>query len=196
MKFGINRDDRLNLVRPFAMLDLETLGTKVDSPIIEIGICHYKNGRYISNSEFVKPNWSKADPDTLKWWEKQPYWPDLKSNVERYGLDSVDEAIASLLDKFQICGIMLIDDLLKYYALGPQFDMSMLDKQSSDVPWHFRNVRDLRTTFDDLNNGDRPKVEMHHDIPHSAQYDAERQAKQLVYIQQTTNLQTTMNLVG
>lgn len=196
MKFGINRDDKLNLVRPFVMLDLETLGTKVDSPIIEIGICHYKNGNYISHSEFVQPNWNKSDPDTLKWWKDQPYWRQLNDNIQNYGLDSVDSALASLLDKFQFDGVTLIDDYLKYYALGPQFDMSMLDKQASGVPWHFRSVRDLRTTFDDLNNGDRPKIEMDHDIAHSARHDAERQARQLVQIQQRTNLQTTMNLVG
>lgn len=189
----------LNLVRPFAMIDLETLGTKSHHPIIEIGICYHKNGVFTARSEYIQPDWSLADENTLKWWHKQDHWEDISRRIEDMGHWSLRRAWQTLMEDFVIQdGIQLNCDMLKYYALGPQFDISMLERQLNgvDLPWYFRNIRDLRTTFDDLNNGNRPKVEVVNDIAHSAASDAERQARQLVHIHQHTTLQTTMNLPG
>lgn len=165
----------------FISCDIETLGTQVNSSIIQIGLCAYINGEYITTSELIKPDFDRADADTLAWWRKQPHQFELFAAAGRDGAPTVSKA----WDKIIATLGMSIDELkaLQWWFRGPHFDEAMLNHQGPAL-WEFYNVRDQRTlqkTIADV--GLSPDVFVDNDFKgqkHDAGFDAEMQARVVV----------------
>lgn len=132
------------------MIDLETLGTSPDAPILSIGavyfdpetgkmgdMCHFK----IDFVEACKDR--QIDAATVKWWLMQ-------SDDARGALLTDDEGRPGLYkdDILDMFGRFLVEDCI-VWGNGATFDISMLEnlygQLGVETPWKFYNVRDVRT---------------------------------------------------
>lgn len=169
------------------MVDIETLGTKVDSPIIEIGVglCRDKgdDGIHFESSSHVVGVTSRAvgdNFDTVKWHLQQPSGGDLVTEALK-SPHTVSGALRKCLDELQLDLTELQAAHIPWYAQGPQFDYVMLERQlvNAVIPWKYYMLRDLRT-IDKVLGGDvvckdRPNA-------HRAADDCQYQMRRLVDI--------------
>ena len=130
------------------MLDLETLGTFMNAPIITVGACFFdiRTGeigetfyRRIDIAEAMR--YGKADPETLRWWLKQD--PAAQMELAKKGRGALD-VLVDLKDFYNK------GHDAKLWCNGPGFDATILDYAYDRVcgqkaPWPFWNVRDCRT---------------------------------------------------
>lgn len=140
------------------MFDLETLGTSLDSTIIQIAAAAFDIGTGEISSIFeMSANISynqelSVDGNTLKWWlnENPALLQDILSG-NGTGEGSSSEGIVREFHKW------LTDFNNRYrrvylWGNGPLFDNAMIyyqfEKQRLQKPIHFRNDRDLRTLVD------------------------------------------------
>lgn len=160
--------------KPHVMIDLETLGTKVATNALSLGICLFdKSGIYRSEEYFFQ-----YDPrrqvsfDTLMWWAKQPGFSTLLEMSKTKGKPHG-----------QICNE--IKEILpaKHYiwSNGANFDVpileSMFNQNNIPIPWPYWDVRCYRTlkaTFPQIENGLINKSK------HDALCDAEFQANAVI----------------
>jgi len=155
------------------MIDLETLGTTIDSNVLTIGALKFDTradyrdwqwGNFPISQVFyrrIDPESGSAiglkiDDDTLAWWAQQN--DDVKaeacSEQERYPIEQV------MTDFYKFClpG--------KYFwAQGVAFDTVICEqifkRLNKGAPWMFYNLRDTRTIFD-LADPEMPKAQHHH----------------------------------
>ncbi len=138
-------------MRVDVMLDLETLGTKVGAPIIQISAVAFD----IETGEVFNEYDRKVDlgdsvsidVDTLKWWLKTD--GELLSNLlEDKDSSSLREALSDYW-YFLARHSHKNDTELYVWSNGLGFDISMIDcqfdKHSLDKPYSFRNDSDMRT---------------------------------------------------
>jgi len=129
------------------MLDIETMGTSVESAIIsiaavefnietgEVGDKFYKNITLRSCME----SGLKVDANTIMWWMKQ-------SDEARKKLD--EDTQIHLFSALSTLAIFLDQN---YYVWGnsARFDLGILEnaylKTNREIPWNFRLERDVRT---------------------------------------------------
>ena len=162
-----------NSMKQHIMIDLETLGTTIDSNILTVGALKfdpnedYRNwtwGDFPKDQVFyrrVDPATGsniglKIDEDTLAWWAKQN--DDVKAEAftdeDRHPIDQVFKE----LYKFCMTG--------KYiWAQGVAFDTVICEqiykRLERGAPWMFYNLRDTRTLFD-LADPEIAKAQHHH----------------------------------
>lgn len=165
----------------YIVLDLETLGTKHDSEILEIGAVSICEDRLcLAFNAFIKLDQTiRIDRDTLSWWLTQ------------------GESLAKTLEK----GILpLRDALIRFneflknsheYVLvgnGSTFDITILEsayeRAGVENPTSFRQYRDLRTYEDafELVTGRKASKKK---AVHSAYEDAYLEAEELLEILKT-----------
>lgn len=152
-----------------AMIDIETLGTVIGSPITQIGIAEFVPETRQVEPVFevsidpqscfdagMMPSWS-----TIEFWFQQPDEARAKM-MSRQAL-SLTEALARVRDELpweRYAGV---------WALGPQFDIAMLDfafsRAAMPSPWGYRQPRDLRTLASLVPDGEalRPEPTLAHD---------------------------------
>lgn len=147
------------------VLDLETLGVREDSAIIQIGACVPKfdqmnHLQMLTNAQLVIVGQRVAfefeatiryeeclhsvftvDNRTMEWWEKQPVRTQVFSGQDSYP-DAFD-AFTKWIDSFKVP--------VAIWGNSPSFDCDIL-KHSMNAcgfkpPWEFRNERCLRTAF-------------------------------------------------
>ncbi len=188
------------------MLDIETLGTVMGSPVVTIGACLFDpyscdSGEALMNrSMLVRVDLSEAikysdgvDGGTLRWWFEQKD-AAIKALV---GDDAVtmQEALTKLwrfchergafVDKeFDIDGLCQLPRTCRYWAKDPDFDMRLMqyyyDHPDLDgkQPWDFWSCRSVRTVQDlAWPEGSIERPEF--DVPgvaHDARWDAVTQA--------------------
>lgn len=130
------------------MVDLETLGTFMNAPVVTIGACFFDpmtgeiGGKFYRKIDMVDAmRFGSADGDTLRWWLKQE--------------QAAQAELANAKDKLAD----VLTDLAKFYNTGhdaavfgngPSFDITILDYAyhkclGQKAPWPFWNVRDVRT---------------------------------------------------
>lgn len=131
------------------MLYLETLGTRVNSPIVAVGACFFdirtgEIGRTfdaaIDLTEALR--YGRADGDTLKWWLSQG--DAARQKVARGRSDPL---------KVYPAFVEFVSDGgsdVRPWGNGASFDISMIEYTISRVterkaPWDFWNIRDCRT---------------------------------------------------
>ena len=154
------------------MIDLETLGTFMNAPVITIGACFFNpmTGEIgdtfyerIDIAEAMK--YGRADPETLRWWLTQN--PDAQKELAKKGNPAAEvlEAFKAFYKKSQDGQV---------WGNGPTFDITMLDYQFDRVlgekaPWPFWNVRCVRTVVE-MAEGivKRPAHYTRKDVVHSA----------------------------
>lgn len=134
------------------MLDLETLGTRPNAPIIAIGAVEFdsKTGK-LGNSFYEVIDFKSAveaggviDPDTVMWWMKQS--DEARGAFSRTGMQ-----LESALTAFRL---WLLDcshnlDIVKIWGNGASFDNVLLAESYKrcgyEVPWKFWNDMCYRT---------------------------------------------------
>lgn len=168
------------------MVDLETLGTAVTSPIVAIGAVSFckRDGKYKIVSEFYqKVKWDSAiakgdlSADTLLWWMKQ-------NDAARLEISDQSNAVTlyEALHNFTAWVNGHGEDGVEVWGNGASFDNAILSyayKQIDSVePWKFWNNRCYRT----IKNLHRNIPYSFTGVAHNALDDAKNQAEHLISI--------------
>lgn len=163
------------------MIDLETLGTRVNSPIVAVGACFFdiKTGEIgrtfdaaIDLTEALR--YGRADGDTIKWWLTQN---DAARQKVARGRSNPLKVYPAFVEFVTAGG-----SDVRPWGNGASFDISMIEYTIARVtektaPWDFWNIRDCRTIkhlATDMKLSAPPEREGVH---HSALDDAIHQAK-------------------
>lgn len=131
------------------MIDLETLGTDADCPVIAIGACffdknaiHQKFYRALNVEEQIDDG-RKTSGSTIKWWMGQN---NAAKEVFREDAVLTQEGIE---DFYQWVITYCHPKNVKPWGHGPTFDIVIIEHlmkmYNVKIPWSYRNVRDLRT---------------------------------------------------
>jgi DNA polymerase III epsilon subunit-like protein len=154
------------------MLDLETLGTRHDAMIIQIGACYFdRNTGEIGDIFAVNINPGKfgdrfsVDYETIKWWFEQS--DDARKLVMK-GPSGIGWALTEL-DSF------LQEDV--YLWSHATFDVPILLNafKAMELPFKvpFRNMRDIRTLMDLANHrSSLERTGTHHNAIDDAMFQA------------------------
>lgn len=178
---------------PDVMIDLETMGTRHDAPILAIGAVAFDmttgtlGERFYTTVDLASSvaMGSVIDPDTVMWWLKQ-------NDQARAGvycgarLPARDALMQFAAWMYSKCAP---PDTLRPWGNGANFDPIILEehyrKADLDVPWKFWNVRCCRTLA-----GTRPDIKRQNNgTKHNALDDAVAQAEQLIAVFQATAAQ-------
>lgn len=161
------------------MLDLETLGTRPNAPILTIGAVMFDPEDQVLGKEFYVAinvsdamRYGVADPETLKWWMVQ-------SDQAREALVAGKATLESaLIDLREFCGTSW--PKTKMWSNGPSFDAVILEYAyhrvlGTKAPWDFWNVRCCRTVAE-LAGLRSPKIGgkgVHHNALDDSKHQAE-----------------------
>ena len=135
-------------------IDLETLGTRYNAPVISIGVAQFdpdtgKLGatfyREIDIDSAIKAG--KASGSTLAWWAQQ------SDKARRVFSPENKVSLATALDELStwLRGMAMAP---KVWGNGAGFDITILEHAYENgcvglkEAWHFSNVRDMRTLVD------------------------------------------------
>lgn len=130
------------------MIDLETLGTFMNAPIITIGACYFDiNTGEIGDTFYQRIDiaeamrFGRADPETFRWWLKQ-------ESAAQAELAEKGRSASDVLTEFSDFYRKSHDG--KVWGNGPTFDITILEYAYDRVlgqkaPWPFWNIRDVRT---------------------------------------------------
>jgi len=139
------------------MIDVESLGNKPGAVITEISAVPFNWDNKNSTAEdifYVKINIDSSlkaglqiQADTLQWWAQQ----DI--TVFRNMMDQKDAInLSEALYKFRVYLQTLYPSQLKVWGNSNRFDFGLLaaayDAIRQEIPWYFRNERDVRTLVD------------------------------------------------
>lgn len=132
------------------MIDLETLGTKVGSVITSIGAVQFDLRTGEVGKQFYQRidiqsslnHGMKVDAGALKFWFEQP-------DHSRLELTKDGMTLGEALYKFRVFLQELGTADLKVWGNSNRFDLGALESAYSaikqEIPWYFRNERDVRT---------------------------------------------------
>lgn len=137
------------------MLDLETLSTRTDARIIQIGACVFdRYGGDLKNPEVidqfkvnVETDHGSVSQDTVEWWEDQKSrYPDLEVSLNY-------PAPVSLQDGLQLYRKFAQDyKCMHEWSNGSNFDNAIIGTHYHDLrlknPFKYYKARDLRTITD------------------------------------------------
>lgn len=161
------------------MLDLETLSSEPNAPIIQIGAVPFDIRSGEIGERFrvnVRPDFARTPPslDTLCWWLRQDEGARMSVAQAEHGmLPAV--ACAAFEDFVTIHCV----EKFELWAMPPEFDCVILANTfrsvSRRLPWRYNMTRDLRT-LEALVGGSREQ-RVTAEIPHDAGCDAEAQAR-------------------
>jgi hypothetical protein len=145
------------------MIDIETLATRSDAAIIQIGACTFDEKHLflvsIDRDFYLGDDAPGAadyhtDPKTIAWWDSQPQ--EAQDSLTMNVVDNPGTALAELDKWIKSTGFQFSykANARSVWANGVQFDLSILrhaysiEKGHNDnAPWHYRQERDLRTLF-------------------------------------------------
>lgn len=162
------------------MIDLETMGTAVNAPVVAIGAVYFDPETGSQGETFDAAidvadamRYGRASGDTIKWWLEQ-------GDAARQKVVRGREMAVPVFQKFHaFC--LKHGDRAKPWGNGASFDISILEYAfgrilEKSAPWQFWNVRDCRT-IKDLADGlvtFNGKLE---GVAHTALDDAKHQAE-------------------
>tara|TARA_A100001391_G_scaffold161661_1_gene120565 strand:- start:227 stop:745 length:519 start_codon:yes stop_codon:yes gene_type:complete len=161
------------------MVDLETLGTGPNAPIIQIGAVAFdlEQGTVAMshlNVDIYPHEDTRADFETVQWW----------MNQSAEARDSVFNTEERETEKN---GVLYLTDYIETFckedftiwAMPPIFDVAKLEaaysRNSLTVPWKYNSSRCLRTLADLAGAGREDRILP--SIPHVAGLDAKAQAE-------------------
>jgi len=130
------------------MLDLETLGTRHTSAIIQIGACYFdrETGEigetFSTNIDYVVSTYPfTTDEATIKWWNEQS--KEAKDSLIS-SLVSIKDAIMGLskfLDRNGVC-------IWSHATFDIPILLNAFEVMELKFPIHYRGHRDIRTLMD------------------------------------------------
>lgn len=163
------------------MIDLETLGTKYNAPVIAIGAIFFEpatgalGGKFYGAIDLAEAcRYGVPSGDTIRWWMQQ-------SDDARAGVIKGKHPSKFVFERFRdFCKKNCDPKSLKPWGNGATFDISILDFAFPRVlgeapPWEFWNVRDCRTIR--ALAGSRINVGAVKGVAHNALDDSIHQAK-------------------
>jgi len=162
------------------MVDLETMGTRPDAPIIAIGAVMF-DGNAILDEFYVNIDLCSAvedggatiDPSTVMWWMKQ-------SSDARSALEADCVSVAEGLDSFALWLSTVEPEGI--WGNGASFDNTILSEAyarlGKKTPWPFRKDRCYRTMKNMRGDIEMDRTGTHH----NALDDARSQALHLIKI--------------
>lgn len=124
------------------MLDIETTGTSVQAPILQIAGAIMIEGHAepfinVRVDRHAQLTYASEDQATLDWWKRQP--EEIRIAVFS-GTTHIQDALIAL------ARIITKEDIV--ITQGPHFDIAILSYHMREwhieQPWHYRNIRDLR----------------------------------------------------
>lgn len=130
------------------MIDLETLGTFMNAPVITIGAAFFDPMTGEVGDTFYEKidiaeamRYGTADADTIRWWLTQA--PEAQKELAQ-----AKSKMADVLNGLKVFYNKGHD--AKVWGNGPTFDITILDYAywkclGEKAPWPFWNVRDVRT---------------------------------------------------
>lgn len=169
-------------------IDLETLDTRPSAVILSIGCAQFDRYTGAIGAKFYQQIELKSamkagtiSPDTLRWWMTQ-------GNDARKVFLQVTEsyALSTCLQQFADWMRSTSAGVPIAWGNGATFDISILEHAFHNCsvglsePWHFTNIRDMRTMVDALESvkpGFKSKVKnvgTHHNAMDDAEYQAGR----------------------
>lgn len=170
------------------MLDLETLSTRPDAAIIQIGAVLFEpvsGGKILNDKPFrrftlVQDGQGVIDNGTLAWWLQQPYAAQMGKALDTQGVLLADALIDFANWPMQACGLSW-DAIGGLWAKPSNFDIAVLHsafaRNGMSPPWDHRLPRCARTVFE--TTGGAPDIDWTGLIAHDAVDDAIGQAMQL-----------------
>jgi hypothetical protein len=150
----------LNPLAIQVMVDIETMGTNVDAPILSIGLVRftvadgvlpYGHGHWHIDLADSLRNGAQADGDTISWWLTQPEASrralcGLQRRKDGHGGMLEADALWIFHRTLSIAEYGAFDGL---WANGIDFDLVILSRAFTrhklPVPWAYWQQRDLRT---------------------------------------------------
>lgn len=169
------------------MIDLETLGTRPDAAIIQIGAVLFEpvsggkilNGKGFNQHVLVQDGIGTMDHSTIAWWLTE-------ASAKKMGMAMMEQAlpINNVLQQFHewpaVHGLTW-EAITGVWAMPADFDLPILksafNSLGGDVPWNRRATRDARTLFSLV--GGPPAVDWTGMTHHDAFDDALGQAMQV-----------------
>lgn len=160
------------------MIDLETLGTDPDSPVISLGACFFDIEKKVMGPTFYLAmdideqlkRGRKPSGSTLKFWMGQA---DAAKIVFKEQAKPTLEVLRTFIVWFKANGAKA-----KVWGNGSTFDISLMEDlfrmYGLDCPWLYYNVMDLRTFKRFVAKGAKVPPPL---IPHHALEDAKTQAQ-------------------
>lgn len=162
-------------------IDLETLGTRYNAPVLSIGVVQFDPDTGKLGAEFYREidihsalKAGQVNGSTLAWWAQQ------SEKARRvFGSDN-KVSLATVLDELSTW-LRGKDMTPKVWGNGAGFDITILEHAYDNgcvglkEAWHFTNIRDMRTLVEDaqLRNDEWPKREgVHHNALDDAKYQA------------------------
>lgn len=136
------------------MVDLETLGTRPDAVVVQIGLCAFDGtGETLAKASMsvnIKAQMEAGrtvDGPTISWWMRQ----SLDSRIAMSEALSSPHGLASAAE--QVCGwfhrVRAISGPVYVWGHGATFDVtilsSFLQSAGKNPPFKFKRVRDTRT---------------------------------------------------
>ena len=138
---------------PDVMVDLESMGTRPNAPIIAIGAVFFDMQKLVLGERFYSTVdlassvqlGSVIDPDTVMWWLTQS--DDARKALTMRKAPHVAVVLQEFANFMRVNGIERKS--VRVWGCGPDFDCVLLSehyrKQLLEVPWEFWNQRDYRT---------------------------------------------------
>jgi exodeoxyribonuclease VIII len=158
------------------MIDIETLGTNSNSPVIQIGAVLFDhNNTYDEFSRHIRPNFelSTPDVDTLLFWQKQSIPMPLNKNALEFPPNLRD--MTEWIKTSTLHGV---------WANSPAFDLVILNNLAKaydeKLPFSHSLWRDCRTMFKIGRKLGVLRVKP--EVPHDALSDARAQAESIIAI--------------
>lgn len=186
------------------MVDVETMGTVMGSPVVTIGATLFDP--YVADSAdelmrrslLIRIDVSDAvkhsngvEGGTLRWWLEQKdeaikalVGDDAVSCQEAFKLlEQYCNERGAFANKLFFEGISDFPRACRYWAKDPDFDMRLMQHYydhpniSAKQPWNFWECRSVRTVQDlAWPDGDRPVFDVAGGVAHDARWDAVTQA--------------------
>lgn len=160
------------------MIDIETLGVVSGSVIVSVGAVKFdiERGEYgpyfyqIVDIDSCLKRGLKVSGSTIKWWLKNS--EEARNEVAQQGNDlkEVLKDLSLFIEK---------DDIV--WSNGVRFDIALLEDAYAacelDVPWNFRNERDVRTLVSFAPGVKDRCIKENNGIEHNALEDCKLQIK-------------------
>ncbi len=171
------------------MLDLETLGTRPDAAIIQIGAVMFEardrgrlfNGQGFNRHILLQDGAGTIDHGTLCFWMKEKSAHKMADALEKKAVP-LQNALHDLLNwPGTVKEGMTWAQVETIWSNGAAFDQPILamafQRLGAPVPWHYRASRCCRTLFNLV--GGPPEVDWTGLVPHDALDDSIGQAMQV-----------------
>lgn len=134
------------------MIDLETMGTTVGAPIVQIGACEFQPSTGVVGATFSAHVLLEGQPgidgSTVLWWLKQSQ--EARGALLR-GQDAAPTLKGALLDLGTWCNRVFRGQPEGVWSHGATFDIPMLEhafkSHGLEAPWRYYTARDTRTLF-------------------------------------------------